>query len=175
MMKAIISSLLLILYSSTAYSAESIAETTPSTIELNANIISYGIYAIIQEGYSERTNAGVSITGVNSQQLLMQTDSINAQLETVIGFEFSLSDSTTSPQELLTFITTPPKAILNPNTGKFLHSIVFTRTIEQARRNPFLGYRYEQPEECIDGIWRFQVLYRDKVIAEKQLFVNFDK
>ncbi len=174
-MKTIISILYLILVGCTAYATDTFAETSTFSIEIKADIISYGTYTQIQEEYSERNDAGLLITGVNSQQLLIQADSISAQLETVIGFEFNLADSTTDPQEILTFVTTPPKEILNPDTGEVAQSITFTRTIEQTRRNPFLGYRFDQPEECISGIWIFQVLYNDKVIAEKQLIVNFDK
>ena len=173
--KIIISTLALLLIGSTAYATENIATSSAPVTEPKAFIVSYGTYTQIQEESSELVDAGVLNTGVLSQKLLDQAETIRAQLGTVIGFEFMLSGNTTNPQEILTFVTTPPKAVLNPDTGETAQSITFSRTIEHTRRNPFLGYRFEKAWECISGIWLFQVRYKDMVIVEKQFTVNFDQ
>lgn len=174
-MKTIITTLALLLIGSTAYATESIATSSAPATGPKAFIVSYGTYTQIQEESSELVDAGVLNTGVLSQKLLDQSETIRAQLGTVIGLEFMLAGNTANPQEILTFVTTPPKAIRNPDTGAIAQNIIFSRTIEQTRRNPFLGYRYEKAWECISGIWLFQVRYKDMVIVEKQFTVNFDQ
>ena len=174
-MKTVISTLAFLLIGSTAYATENIASPNAPATGPKAFIVSYGTYTQIQEESSELVDAGVLNTGVLSQKLLDQAETIRAQIGTVVGVEFMLAGNTANPQEILTYVTTPPKAIHNPDTGDAAHNITFSRTIEQTKRNPFLGYRFEKAWECISGIWLFQVRYKDVVIVEKQIKVIFDQ
>ena len=174
-MKRYVPILALLLFGSTAYATDNIATTSVPPNNPKAFVVSYGTYTQIQEEYSRPIDAGVLNTGVLSQKLLDQTETIRAQLGTVIGFEFNLAGNITNPQEILTFVTTPPEAIRNPDTGDTAQSLTFSRTLEQTKRNPFLGYRFETAWECIPGIWSFQVRYKDTIIVDKQLRVSFDQ
>ncbi len=174
-MKIFIPILALLLFGSTAYATEYITTASVPPPGPKAFVVSYGTYTQIEVENSKPIDAGVLNTGVLSQKLLDQTETICAQLGTVIGFEFKLSGNITDPQVILTFVTTPPEAIRNPDTGDTAQSLTFSRTIEQTKRNPFLGYRFDTAWECIPGIWSFQVRYKDTIIVEKQFRVSFDQ
>lgn len=143
--------------------------------DMAAFILTYGSYSNLQTESETHLDSGLTYTGLTSQQILHQGKHIDAKLGTAIGVEFGLIHSTTNANQLLSFITTPPKSILKPDTEELFDQITFTKTIKQTARNPFIGFLFDEEWECIPGTWTFQVQSGDKVILEKQLLVNFGK
>ena len=138
-----------------------------------AFILTYGTYTQVQRESSNRMDGGFTDFGVKAQRLLHQSEHIAAQSGTVVGVEFGMIRAETNLNYTLTFVTTPPRGITNPETGKTTERFTFTRTIAQTQRNPFIGFSFENSWERQSGVWLFQVQYRDRVLVEKQLTVDF--
>ena len=173
-MKTVIIALSVLLLANVSQGVDVITGSHPMP-DMAAFILTYGSYSNLQTGTEMPLESGLINIGIKSQRIVHQGEAIKAKPGTAIGVEFGLIVNTSNLSQILTFIISPPKDIQNPETGIILNQITFTRTIEQTKRNPFIGYLFDEEWECIPGIWGFQVKYRNLVIVEKQLSVNYDK
>ncbi|MFO0987610.1 MAG: DUF3859 domain-containing protein [Alphaproteobacteria bacterium] len=133
-------------------------------------ILDYGIYEHrvdrVEPEPRHVSRERVIVSGVT---LLRQADEIDAQPGRMFGFQFRVADPALVGQTLTLRRIVPP--LTNPATGETATTIERDVAIAQAGQIVLNAYRFDHGWEMAEGIWRFQVLFRGEVIAEKAIKV----
>lgn len=137
---------------------------------VTATLDSFGIYQLQTVGRVQDT--GVSSGAVNfasSQNLLKQTDVVDARLGLTFGLNFTPRGTPPAAQiHVKARITHPP--IRNPQTNRVFTVEEYSRT-ERLGIPSFSSFTFENEWEMVPGKWTFQICYGDDVIVEKSFTV----
>lgn len=133
-------------------------------------ILDYGIYEHRVDRFEAEpkhiSRERVIVSGV---VLLRQAEEIDAQPGRMFGFQFRVTDPALVGQTLTLRRIVPP--LTNPATGQTATTIVRDVVITHDNQLVLNAYRFDHGWEMAEGLWRFQVLFKGEVIAEKAIKV----
>ena len=105
---------------------------------------------------------------VSAVTLLRTADEVDAQLGRMFGLQFRIADPALAGETLTIRRLVPP--LTNPATGQT--ATVIERDIVAETGQIYLNaYRFDYDWEMAEGVWRFQVVHKGRVIAEKAIKV----
>lgn len=133
-------------------------------------IVDYGIYTHSVDRFeAEPKHVSGERVIVSNVVLLRQAEEVDAQLGRMIGFQFRVADPALVGKTLTIRRIVPP--LTNPKTGRT--ATMIERDVLVAHVNQLLlnAYRFDYDWEMAEGLWRFQVLYEGRIIAEKTIKV----
>ncbi|HEY7608863.1 MAG TPA: DUF3859 domain-containing protein [Alphaproteobacteria bacterium] len=133
-------------------------------------IVDYGIYRHRVERFeAEPRHISRERVIVADVTLLRKADEVAAQPGRMIGFQFRVTDPALVAQTLTLRRVVPP--LTNPATGETATMIERDVVISHEGQIVLNAYRFDHGWEMAEGLWRFQVLWNGKVIAEKAIKV----
>ncbi len=134
--------------------------------EPKAKIVSFGRYDVVPTGQpekAERTVAG-EVRPVDNRKLLQQTDEIVGQLDNTFGIEVDFEGMPKGPVNLTVRTIHPP--LSNPETGKTMRISEYDWLVTH-RHKVYFGFTFDHRWEIAEGVWKKQIMYNGKVLAEK--------
>lgn len=105
---------------------------------------------------------------VSAVTLLRKADEVDAQLGRMFGLQFRIADPALAGETLTIRRVVPP--ITNPATGETA-TIIERDVVAEPGQLYLNAYRFDYDWEMAEGIWRFQVIHKGRVIAEKAIKV----
>lgn len=133
-------------------------------------ILDYGIYEHKVDRFeTEPRHVSRERVIVSDVALLRTADEVDAQLGRMFGFQFRVADPALVGETLTLRRIVPP--LTNPKTGETATAIERDIVIAQPGQLVLNAYRFDYDWEMAEGMWRFQVLHKGKVIAEKAIKV----
>ena len=133
-------------------------------------ILDYGIYEHRVDRFEAEpkhiSRERVIVSGVT---LLRKADVVDAQPGRMFGFQFRVIDPALVGQTITLRRIVPP--LTNPATGETATTIERDVAVTQPNQLVLNAYRFDYGWEMAEGLWRFQVLFRGEVIAEKAIKV----
>jgi hypothetical protein len=136
-----------------------------------AEIADYGIYRRSSKGEvnAPETNVG-HIHAVASVELVQRTEQIPATLDTSFGIRYRVSGNPNGAIIQGTVNVIHPET-KNPESGKTtaVDQWPFTAKLGKLK---YTGWHFDHLWELVPGKWTIQLIYRGKVIAEKQFEVQ---
>jgi hypothetical protein len=137
-----------------------------ATAEPRAKITSFGRYEVASNGKAEKAERTVAgeVRPVDARRLVQQTDEVMGFLGNTFGFEVDLEGLPPGPVNLTIRTIHPP--LSNPLTGKTMEVSEYDWTVTH-RQNVYFGFTFDHRWEIGEGLWRKQILYDGRVIAEK--------
>ena len=133
-------------------------------------IIDYGIYEHRVERFeAEPRHVSRERVIVSSVKLLRKADEVDAQPGRMFGFQFQVTDPALVGQTITIRRLVPP--LTNPATGETSTAIERDIIIGHENQVVLNAYRFDYGWEMAEGVWRFQVLVKGEVIAEKAIKV----
>jgi hypothetical protein len=133
-------------------------------------IVDHGIYEHKVERFeAEPRHISGERVIVSRVTLLRKADEVDAQPGRMFGFQFRITDPALIGQTVTLRRVVPP--LTNPATGQT--SIVIERDVVLAQEGQLVlnAYRFDYGWEMAEGLWRFQVIWKGEVIAEKVIKV----
>lgn len=133
-------------------------------------IVDHGIYEHRVERFeAEPRHVSRERVIVSRVALLRRADEVDAQPGRMFGFRFRIADRALVGETITLRRVVPP--LTNPATGKTATTI--ERDIVVAHEGQLIlnAYRFDYGWEMAEGMWRFQVLWKGRVIAEKAIKV----
>jgi len=129
----------------------------------------YGIYEHrvdrFEPDLQQISRERVIVSGVT---LLRSADEVDAQLGRMFGFQFRITDPALAGETITLRRIVPP--LTNPKTGETATTIE-RDVVVQPGQLYLNAYRFDYGWEMAEGVWRFQVLHKGRVIAEKAIKV----
>lgn len=114
----------------------------------------------------------VSVSGVmtivSNVKLIKRTRLIVGQLGRSFGVNYRVYGL--PPGAVITIRTEHPK-ITHPETGKTMGFSMRTRQAPPNGVKSYTGFTFDHRYELAEGIWKFQILYKGKVIGEQSFKV----
>jgi hypothetical protein len=134
--------------------------------EPTAKISNYGVYEIRQSGTTEKADRTVAgeLRPVDAHRLIEKTDEVVGQLGNTFGIEVDLNGLPEGPVTLVIRTIHPP--LTNSETGKTMTVSEFDWTVTQ-RDNVYFGFTFDYKWEIGEGLWKKQIVYNGKVLAEQ--------
>jgi len=133
-------------------------------------IVDYGIYEHRVDRFeAEPKHVSRERVIVSSVRLMRKADEIDAQPGRMFGLQFRVTDPALVGETLTLRRVVPP--LTNPATGETATTIERDVVIAHADQLVLNAYRFDYGWEMAEGIWRFQVLHKGEVIAEKAIKV----
>jgi hypothetical protein len=133
-------------------------------------ILDYGIYEHRVDRFeAEPRHISRERVIVSSVRLLRKADEVDAQPGRMFGFQFRVSDPALVGQTITLRRVVPP--LTNPATGETATTIERDVVISHENQLVLNAYRFDYGWEMAEGMWRFQVVYKGEVIAEKAIKV----
>lgn len=133
-------------------------------------IIDYGIYEHNVDRFeAEPRHVSRERVIVSSVRLMRKADEVDAQPGRMFGFQFRVTDPSLVGETLTIRRVVPP--LTNPATGETATTIERDVTITHENQLVLNAYRFDYGWEMAEGMWRFQVLFKGEVIAEKAIKV----
>ncbi len=133
-------------------------------------IVDYGIYEHRVERFeAEPRHVSRERVIVSSVRLLRQADEVDAQPGRMFGLQLRVTDPALVGQTVTLRRIVPP--ITNPSTGETATTIEREVVIAHENQIVLNAYRFDHGWEMAEGLWRFQVLLKGDVIAEKAIKV----
>lgn len=133
-------------------------------------IVDYGIYDHRVERFeAEPRHVSGERVIVSRVSLLRKADLVDAQPGRMFGFQFRVSDPALVGQTITLRRIVPP--LTNPATGRSATTIERDIVVTHEGQLVLNGYRFDYGWEMAEGLWRFQVLWKGEVIAEKGIKV----
>jgi len=133
-------------------------------------IVDYGIYEHNVDRFeAEPKHISRERVIVSSVRLLRKADEVDAQPGRMFGFQFRVTDPSLVGQTLTIRRVVPP--LTNPATGETATMIERDLVVSHENQLVLNAYRFDYGWEMAEGLWRFQVLVKGKVIAEKAIKV----
>ena len=133
-------------------------------------IVDYGIYEHRVERFEAEpkhiSRERVIVSGVT---LLRKADEVDAQPGRMFGFQFRVTDPALVGQTLTLRRIVPP--LTNPATGETATTIERDVVIAEDGQIVLNAYRFDYGWEMAEGLWRFQVVWNGRIIAEKAIKV----
>jgi hypothetical protein len=106
-------------------------------------------------------------------QFLSDSPDIAAKVGTQFGIEFRIDG--TPPGEAITLrlvLAFPPQGIRNPNTGDMLHAANIAAPSMKIGALCILGYGFDNAWEIVPGVWKAQIWYQNRMLAERTFTVS---
>lgn len=133
-------------------------------------IVDHGIYEHRVERFeAEPRQISRERVIVSSVTLMRKADEVDAQPGRMFGFQFRVADPALLGQTITLRRIVPP--LTNPATGETATRIERDIVVSHQGQLVLNAYRFDYGWEMAEGLWRFQVLWKDKVIAEKAIKV----
>lgn len=153
---------LLVLVAAPAYAADGVGQ--------RVSIVDYGIYEHRVDRFEAEpkhiSRERVIVSGV---MLLRKADEVDAQPGRMFGFQFRVTDPALVGQTITLRRIVPP--LTNPATGETATTIERDLVVSHENQLVLNAYRFDYGWEMAEGLWRFQVLFKGEVIAEKAIKV----
>lgn len=106
---------------------------------------------------------------VSRVTLLRRADEVDAQPGRMFGFRFRIADRALVGETITLRRAVPP--LTNPATGETATTIERNIVVTHEGQLILNAYRFDYGWEMAEGMWRFQVLWKGRVIAEKAIKV----
>ncbi len=133
-------------------------------------IVDHGIYEHRVERFeTEPRHVSRERVIVSNVVLLREADLVDAQPGRMFGFQFRVTDAALVGETLTLRRVVPP--LTNPATGETATTIERDLVVSHQGQLVLNAYRFDYGWEMAEGLWRFQVVYKGKVIAEKAIKV----
>jgi len=148
--------------------------TTPAASEevTGIDIVEYGIYSseIIGTIYAPLTTSG-KYNVVKNVKLREKTDKIPATKGTKFGLFYIIQGDFEGEEVVITEIVRfPNPGYRDPNTGKLFRKSEFSSTKKVGSKN-FVAGMFAEDWDLFPGVWKVQIWYKDKKLAEKAFTV----
>jgi hypothetical protein len=136
----------------------------------HVSILDYGIYEHSVDRFeAEPKHISRERVIVSSVRLLRKADEVDAQPGRMFGFQFRVTDPALVGETITLRRIVPP--LTNPDTRETATTIERDVVIAHENQLVLNAYRFDYGWEMAEGIWRFQVLHKGEVIAEKAIKV----
>jgi hypothetical protein len=133
-------------------------------------IVDHGIYEHSVERFeAEPRHVSGERVIVSSVRLMRQVDEVDAQPGRMFGFQFRVADPALIGQTVTLRRIVPP--LTNPATGQTSTTIEREVIVSHEGQLVLNAYRFDYGWEMAEGLWRFQVVWKGEVIAEKTIKV----
>lgn len=133
-------------------------------------ILDWGIYGHTVDRFEPEpkhiSGERVIVSGVT---LMRQTEEVAAQPGRMFGFQFRVVDPALVGQTITLRRVVPP--LTNPATGQTATTIERDLRVTHTGQLVLNAYRFDYGWEMAEGLWRFQVVFKGAVIAEKAIKV----
>lgn len=133
-------------------------------------ILEYGLF----EGQVTRTvPLPKSVSGrmnmLAGVRLIKKTDKVLGMLGRSFGIRFRIRG--VSPGERIVIRTEHPP-LSHPKTGKTMNYSEREAVVSRNGELRYTGYSFDRRYELAEGIWKFKILYRGKVLGEQTFHVR---
>lgn len=121
--------------------------------------------------YTEKSNempSGEKPTTDYKLNIIEVTDTIKLHKGVQFGIEYILESPTTKLITLTTIWTYP--SIMKNNEGKMYEKVEY-KIDKYTNQYTYSNYTLEEPYEMLPGKWNIKILYRDKVILDKNFYL----
>jgi hypothetical protein len=173
--------LLLVLCVLAAAESAAAQTPTPTVIEPSANVT--GVTITHAGIYTAQTTSKLAEAGQESPTRTIGTASdwrfvsdstdVDGKVGTQFGIEFRI-DGTPADQAVTIHLGLkfPPQGIRNPNTGDLLRTARVAFPDMKIGALCVVGYGFDNAWEIVPGAWTLQILYQDRVLAERTFVVS---
>lgn len=148
----------------------------PETIITGVTVTNAGIYTA--RTTSKPAEAGQqsptgTVGSVTDWHFVSDSAAVDGKVGTQFGVEFRIEGPPASDSVTLHLaLTFPPEGLRNPNTGNLLHSIKMAVPNLKIGALCLFGYGFDNDWEIVPGEWKEQILYHDRVLAERTFNVS---
>lgn len=109
---------------------------------------------------------------VSNWQFVTDSTDVEGKVGTQFGIEFRIDGTPAeAPVTARLEITFPPDGIRNPNTGERMHSATVAFPNMKIGALCLVGYGFGNAWEIVPGEWKLQVMYHDRMLAERTFTV----
>jgi hypothetical protein len=117
-----------------------------------------------------------TIGTVSNWSFVSDSTTIDGKVGTQFGVEFRIDGSPADERATLYLgLKFPPQGIRNPNTGELLHEARVAFPNMTIGALCLVGYGFDNAWEIVPGEWTLQLIYRDRVLAERNFTVSEPK
>lgn len=114
-----------------------------------------------------------TIGTVSDWQFASDSMDVDGKVGTQFGIEFRIEGTPAEAAVTLRLeVTFPPDGIRNPNTGERLHSAAIAFPNMTIGALCLVGYGFGNGWEIVPGDWKLQIMYHDRVLAERTFTVS---
>ncbi len=153
-------------------SLSSIAHAQKAQIE-RIDIVGKGIYwvAVGKQTPDKQTPTGI-VVSVNKATKIEDTTTVHGRIGLECGIEYVIIGSPTGVQVPIRIVNVYPKQGLhNPKTRKTLrHAEIVRKKI--VGDIIYTGYAFENEWEIVPGVWKFELWYKNRKLAEQNFIVS---
>jgi hypothetical protein len=110
---------------------------------------------------------------VTDWHFVSDSTDVDGKIGTQFGIEFRIDGPRANDGVTLHLsLAFPPEGIRNPNTGTVLRDVKVAFPDLKIGSLCVLGYGFDNAWEVVPGEWKMQILYRDRVLAERTFTVR---
>ncbi len=98
---------------------------------------------------------------------------VAGKVGTQFGIEFRIDG--TPPGDGVTLylvLAFPPQGMRNPNTGEMMHAANIAFPNMKIGALCLIGYSFDNAWEIVPGVWKQQIWYQNRLLAERSFVVN---
>jgi hypothetical protein len=134
---------------------------------------SYAAQATNKPAQAGQESPTRTVGTVADWHFLSESTEIEGKVGTQFGIEFRI-DGTPADQPVTIHLGLkfPPQGIRNPNTGNLLHDTRIAFPTMKIGALCLIGYGFDNAWEIVPGEWTLQVIYQDRVLAERTFTVS---
>jgi hypothetical protein len=106
-------------------------------------------------------------------QFVSDAPDVAGKVGTQFGIEFRIDG--TPPGDGVTLhlvLAFPPQGIRNPNTGETMHAANIAFPNMKIGALCLLGYGFDNASEIVPGVWKQQIWYQNRMLAERTFTVE---
>ncbi|HUZ33696.1 MAG TPA: DUF3859 domain-containing protein [Xanthobacteraceae bacterium] len=154
---------------------------TPTVVEPSASVTAVTVThagSFSGQSTSKPAEAGQqsptrTVGTVSDWQFVSDSTAVDGKVGTQFGIEFRIEGTPAEAAVTLRLeVTFPPDGIRNPNTGERMHSAAITFPNMTIGALCLIGYGFGNAWEIVPGDWKLQVMYHDRVLAERTFTVG---
>jgi Domain of unknown function (DUF3859) len=157
------------------------AAQTPTVIEPAATVTgvtvtragSYTAQATNKPAEAGQESPTRTVGTLANWHFISDAPEVDGKVGTQFGIEFRI-DGTPADQPVTIHLGLkfPPQGIRNPNTGNVLHDTRIAFPAMKVGALSLVGYGFDNAWEIVPGEWTLQIVYQDRVLAERTFTVS---
>ncbi len=138
--------------------------------DVHGYIIEYGIYKAVVENNEATLNTASGVSKLEEPTLIEQTIKIPAVLGTRFGYRFIVSGDIQEKSVDIVLRVRSPRMTRPSDDKTFSVQEVLLKKILLGQKQ-YVDYGLSNSWELLPGMWTLQLLYKDKLLAEKTFTV----
>jgi hypothetical protein len=106
-------------------------------------------------------------------QFMSDSPEVRGEVGTEFGMEFRLDGAPAGAAVALDLaLVFPPQGMRNPNTGAVMHAAKIVFSNVKIGDLSLVGYGFDSAWEIVPGVWRQQIWYQGRMLAEKTFTIR---